>query len=41
MFRDSYDWFLRHRGETAAAGASAHRSPARQGILRAAKHLLR
>lgn len=41
MFRDSYDWFLRHRGETADAGASAHRSPARQGVLRVAKHLLR
>jgi nucleoside-diphosphate-sugar epimerase len=41
MFRDSYDWFLRHRGEVAGAGASAHRSPARQGVLRAAKHLLR
>ena len=40
MFRDSYDWFLQHRGE-AATGASAHRSSAKQGVLRVAKRGLR
>ena len=32
-FRDSYDWFLANRSHLAAANASQHRSPARQGIL--------
>lgn len=41
MFRDSYDWFLAHRDELDRAGGSVHRSPARQGVLRLAKRLLR
>jgi nucleoside-diphosphate-sugar epimerase len=36
MFCDSYDWYLRHRDEVLARhGASHHRSPVRQGVLRA------
>lgn len=36
MFRDSYDWYLAHREEVLARhGASHHRSPVRQGVLRA------
>lgn len=40
-FRDSYDWFLAHRGSLGATPASAHRSPAKQGILALAKTVLR
>jgi nucleoside-diphosphate-sugar epimerase len=36
MFCDSYDWYVRHRDEVLARhGASHHRSPVRQGVLRA------
>jgi hypothetical protein len=36
MFCDSYDWYLRHREEVLGrTGASHHRSPVRQGLLRA------
>ncbi len=36
MFCDSYDWYLRHREEVLARhGASHHKSPVRQGVLRA------
>ena len=36
MFCDSYDWYLRHRDEVLARhGASHHKSPVRQGVLRA------
>ena len=40
-FRDSYDWFLAHRSALAGTAASAHRSPAKQGVLRVAKAVLR
>jgi nucleoside-diphosphate-sugar epimerase len=40
-FRDSYDWFLANRATLTSGAASAHRSPAEQGILRIAKALLR
>jgi len=39
MLGDSYDWFLAHRHEVHEA-ASAHRRPARQGLVRLAKRLL-
>jgi phage terminase small subunit len=36
MFCESYDWYLQHRDEVLARhGASQHRSPVRQGVLRA------
>jgi nucleoside-diphosphate-sugar epimerase len=36
MFCDSYDWYLQHREEVLARhGASHHRSPVKQGVLRA------
>jgi nucleoside-diphosphate-sugar epimerase len=36
MFCDSYDWYLRHRDEVLTRhGTSHHRSPVRQGVLRA------
>ena len=36
MFCDSYDWYVRHREEVLARhGASHHRSPVKQGVLRA------
>ncbi|HEY8042568.1 MAG TPA: NAD-dependent epimerase/dehydratase family protein [Polyangiaceae bacterium] len=36
MFCDSYDWYLGHRDEVLKRhGASHHRSPVRQGVLRA------
>jgi nucleoside-diphosphate-sugar epimerase len=41
MFRESYDWFLAHRADEVDAEASQHRSVAKQGALRLAKHLLR
>jgi nucleoside-diphosphate-sugar epimerase len=37
--REAYDWFLRHRDD--AAGGSAHRRSAPQGILRAGKRVSR
>jgi nucleoside-diphosphate-sugar epimerase len=41
MFRESYDWYLAHRDSPTSADASHHRSPARQGALRALKLLIR
>ena len=41
MFRDSYDWFLRHRDDPESAEASHHRSAAKQGVLKVAKKVLR
>jgi hypothetical protein len=38
MFRQSYEWFLGHRDET-ASGVSQHRRSARQGALAALKHV--
>jgi nucleoside-diphosphate-sugar epimerase len=36
MFKDSYDWYLRHRDEVMhRKDASHHRSPVRQGVLSA------
>jgi nucleoside-diphosphate-sugar epimerase len=36
MFCESYDWYLRHRREVLCRrGASHHKSPVKQGILRA------
>jgi nucleoside-diphosphate-sugar epimerase len=36
MFCDSYDWYLEHREEVLSRhGASHHRSPVKQGVLRA------
>jgi nucleoside-diphosphate-sugar epimerase len=36
MFCESYDWYLRHRSEVLGRhGASHHRSPVKQGVLRA------
>ncbi len=41
MIVDSYDWFLAHRAETAAAaGLSSHRSPVREGILSVVRRFL-
>lgn len=40
-FRESYDWFLEHRGSLAAGGPSVHRSVAKQGVLEVAKRVLR
>jgi len=40
MFRESYDWFLEHRRETASATASHHQTTAKQGLLRLAKKVL-
>ena len=41
-FRDSYDWFLRHRSALSSeGGGSPHRRPARQGVLGVAKRVLR
>jgi nucleoside-diphosphate-sugar epimerase len=40
MFRQSYDWFLVHRGQT-SEGASAHRRSARQGALAMLKRTTR
>jgi nucleoside-diphosphate-sugar epimerase len=37
MLADSYDWFLRNRGDTAALGRSRHRTVAKQGVLRLLK----
>lgn len=41
MFAASYDWFVAHRAETDAAGASHHRTTAKQGALRAMKSVMR
>jgi nucleoside-diphosphate-sugar epimerase len=41
MFAQSYDWYLEHRDHLAAADASRHRAAARQGVLLAAKAVLR
>lgn len=41
MFAQSYDWFLEHRASTHDAGASHHRSAAKQGVLGAAKWVMR
>ena len=43
MLADSYDWYLRNRATTAAAGRSHHRTIAKQGalkVLKAATRLL-
>jgi nucleoside-diphosphate-sugar epimerase len=37
MFAQSYDWFVRHRGDADPAAASHHRRSARQGVLAVAK----
>ncbi len=37
MLADSYDWFLRHRADTSAAGRSHHRTTAKQGALKVLK----
>ncbi len=37
MLADSYDWFLRNRDDTAAAGRSHHRTTAKQGALKVLK----
>jgi len=39
MMRESYDWFLAHRGEEVRADASAHRKPVREGLLWLLKQL--
>jgi nucleoside-diphosphate-sugar epimerase len=42
MFCDSYDWYLRHRDEVLHRhGASHHKSPVKQGVLRAVGWALR
>jgi nucleoside-diphosphate-sugar epimerase len=41
MIADSYDWFLAHRAESAAAtGMSSHRSPVREGVLSLVRRFL-
>ena len=40
MFCESYDWYLAHRDEVLARrGASIHRSPVKQGVLRVLEYL--
>jgi len=39
MMRESYDWFLAHRGEKVGEDASAHRKPVREGLLWLLKQL--
>lgn len=39
MMRESYAWFLAHRGEEVRADASAHRKPVREGLLWLLKQL--
>jgi nucleoside-diphosphate-sugar epimerase len=40
MLFESYRWYLEHREEIARAhGASHHRSPVKQGVLKLARHL--
>jgi nucleoside-diphosphate-sugar epimerase len=41
MFAASYDWFLANRADTERAGASHHRTTAKQGALSLVKHALR
>jgi nucleoside-diphosphate-sugar epimerase len=42
MFREAYDWYVAHRAEVLARhGASHHRSPVKQGILRTVPEVLR
>ena len=40
MFAASYDWFVANRAHTADAGASHHRTTAKQGALRAVKAVM-
>ncbi len=40
MFRESYDWFLEHRRDTASGTASPHQRTSKQGLLRLAKKVL-
>jgi nucleoside-diphosphate-sugar epimerase len=40
MFAASYDWFVANRARTADAGASHHRTTAKQGALRLLKSLM-
>ncbi len=40
-FRDSYDWFIQNRRALSGANASHHRRSAKQGVLKAAKKVLR
>jgi hypothetical protein len=40
MLAESYDWFVAHR-DTAGAGSSAHRRPARAGALSILKRVSR
>jgi len=40
MLVDSYEWYLRNRESVQTSnGASHHRSPVKQGILRLVRHL--
>ncbi len=39
MLIESYDWFCAHRDALGGEGASAHRSPARLGILKVLEFL--
>lgn len=41
MFAASYDWFIANRAHTADAGASHHRTTAKQGALRLVKAAMR
>ncbi len=42
MFRESYDWYLKHRGEVlSGAGKSPHRSAVKQGVLGLVKQFLK
>jgi dTDP-D-glucose 4,6-dehydratase len=41
MFAASYDWFLANRAATDVAGASHHRTTAKQGALRLVKRATR
>ena len=41
MFIDSFEWFLKNRGDLDGANRSSHNSPARQGGLRALKAVAR
>jgi hypothetical protein len=41
MFAASYDWFVANRAATTAAGASHHRTTARQGALTLVKRAMK
>jgi hypothetical protein len=41
MFAASYDWFVANRAATTAAGASHHRTSARQGALALVKRAMK